>query len=199
MGALQTRCPGLVTIFGAKEMNTSIGNLTHNWATTWLPVLGSYAVANDEIAAPEPGFVLYNITDGIMATDVAAWFTRWLMSSPLTYTATVIRLKVDGRPRSSLNTFTSIAIGLITTGCLLTLAILTHDLWGIGNVAAMTAAVLARQRMVNQRRSSIDRSIDDLHHDPGPDIKVFLTLPNGKAVTILGPRMVVVNCILTNT
>ena len=130
MGALQTRCPGLVTIFVAKEMNTSIGNLTHSWATTWLPVLGSYAVANDEIAAPEPGFVLYNITDGIMATDVAAWFTRWLMSSPLTYTATVIRLKVDGRPRSSLNTFTSIAIGLITTGCLLTLAILTHVLWG---------------------------------------------------------------------
>lgn len=62
---------GLVTIFGAKEMSTSIGNLAYSWATDWVPVLGSYAVTNDEIAAPEPGFVLYNITDGIMATDVA--------------------------------------------------------------------------------------------------------------------------------
>ncbi|KAK8096061.1 hypothetical protein PG999_014083 [Apiospora kogelbergensis] len=73
---------GLVTIFGAKEMNTSIGNLVHSWATEWLPILGSYAVANNELTTPEQGFVLYNITDGVMATDVAAWFTRWLMSFP---------------------------------------------------------------------------------------------------------------------
>ncbi|KID64711.1 hypothetical protein MBR_09626, partial [Metarhizium brunneum ARSEF 3297] len=62
---------GLVTLFGAKEMNTSIGNLTESKFTEWLPILGSYAVANNEIAEPEQGFVLYNITDGIMATDVS--------------------------------------------------------------------------------------------------------------------------------
>ncbi|KAI1076591.1 hypothetical protein F5B20DRAFT_554791 [Whalleya microplaca] len=55
---------GLVTLFGAKEMHMSIGNLTQGWFTEWLPILGSYAVANNEIAQSEPGFFLYNITDG---------------------------------------------------------------------------------------------------------------------------------------
>ncbi|KAJ5903486.1 hypothetical protein N7504_005869 [Penicillium tannophilum] len=189
---------GLVTIFGAKEMSTSIGNLTYSWATAWVPILGSYAVANDEIAAPEPGFVLYNITDGIMATDIAAWFTRWLISFPLSYTATTIRLKINGRPQSAIDKATSITIGLTTTGVLLTLAVLTHDIWGIGNVATMAAAVLVRQQMVNQRRRFIDRAIDTVRVHLDEDVKVFLTLPNGKAVTILGPRQVVTNCLLTD-
>lgn len=115
---------GLVTIFGAKGMSTSIGNLVYSWATDWIPVLGSYAVANDEIADPEPGFVLYNATDGIMATDVAAWFTRWLVSFPFKYTATTIRLKMDGQPRLAIHKVVSIAIGFFTTGLLLVFA--TH-------------------------------------------------------------------------
>lgn len=61
----------------------------------------------------------------------------------------------------------------------------------------MAFSVLARQQMVSQRRSFIDKSINDLRNDPGEDVKVFLTLPNGKAVTILGPRMIVTDCILT--
>ncbi|PGH27908.1 hypothetical protein AJ80_00458 [Polytolypa hystricis UAMH7299] len=189
---------GLVTVFGAKEMNTSIGNLVHSWATDWLPVLGSYAVANNEIAQPEPGFVLYNITDGIMATDVSSWFTRWLMSFPLTYTATTIRLGMDGRPRPALHWAGAMAIGFSTTAVLLVFTIITDDAWGIANVAAMAFSVLLRQLMASQLRSSIDKTIENLQDDPGADVKIFLTLPNGKAVTILGSRQIVVNCILTD-
>ncbi|KAJ5881613.1 uncharacterized protein N7529_000285 [Penicillium soppii] len=73
--------------------------------------MGSCTVTKDDFAAPEAGFVLYNITDGIMATDVAACFKRWLTFSPLTYTATTIRLKTDGQPRPTVEKPTSIAIG----------------------------------------------------------------------------------------
>jgi hypothetical protein len=68
----------ILTIFGAKEMNAAIGNLVQSSVTNWLPVLASYTVVNDDILKPEPGYVLYNITDGIVVTQVSAQFTCWL-------------------------------------------------------------------------------------------------------------------------
>ncbi|KAI1632879.1 hypothetical protein F4809DRAFT_61188 [Biscogniauxia mediterranea] len=189
---------GLVTLFGAREMNTSIGNLTRSWATEWLPVLGSYAVANNEIAQSEPGFVLYNVTDGVVATDVSIWFTRWLMSYPLTYTATMIRLRLDNKPMPTIRKACSLLVGGLTCGLLFMFAILTADWWGIANVIALCLTVFTRQQMVGLLRSSIDNAVNDLEAEPGPNVKVFLTLPNGSAVTILGPRQIVTNCILTD-
>lgn len=189
---------GLVTIFGANEMQMAVGNLVGSWTSEWLPVLGSYAVANDEIRRPQQGFVLYNITDGIMATDVAAWFTRWLMAYPLTYTATTIKLKMDSKPAPKLRKTCPIIIGAFTVGLLLTFAVITGDSWGIVNVVSMGGSVLIRQQMVSHLRASVDDTIAGLLSNLGDDVKVFITLPDGKAVTILGPRKLVVDCILTD-
>ncbi|KAJ5192194.1 hypothetical protein N7449_008336 [Penicillium cf. viridicatum] len=60
----------------------------------------------------------------------------------------------------------------------------------------MAVSVISRQFMVARLRSSIDKTIQSLKEDPGPDVKVFITLPSGKAVTIFGPRMIVVSCLL---
>ncbi|KAK7942554.1 uncharacterized protein PG986_011667 [Apiospora aurea] len=188
---------GLVTIFGAKEMNMSIGNLVQSWATEWVPVLGSYAVANNELTEPGQGFILYNITDGIMATDVAAWFTRWLMSYQLNYTSTTIRLRTSGRPMSTTHRTCAFLIGACVMLLSLCFSILTADPWGIANSAIMAFQVLVRQGMVGQLRGSVDRAVEAIQDNPGPGVKVFLTLPNGKAVTILGLRQMVVNCILS--
>ncbi|KAI2617251.1 hypothetical protein GGS26DRAFT_577266 [Hypomontagnella submonticulosa] len=189
---------GLVTLFGAREMNMSVGNLTRSWITDWLPIFGSYAVANNEIAQPEPGFVLYNVTDQVMATDVSIWFTRWLMSYPLTYTATTITLGSNTRPMSSIRKICSIMVGGLICGVLLMFAILTADWWGVANVIALGLTVLVRQQMVGSLRSSVDKGFQDARNNPGDDVKIFLTLPNGTAVTMRGPRQVVVNCVLTN-
>jgi hypothetical protein len=189
---------GLVTIFGAKEMNTSIGNLSKSWVTEWLPILGSYAVANNEIADPEHGYVLYNITDGIMATDVAAWFTRWLSSFPPNYASTVIRLKIDGKRLPAARSISAMVIGGSIIVLSLCLAVLTADPWGIANSLAMCGQAFVRQHMVGQLRASMDETVSKVYQDPGEDVKAFLTLPNGKAVTIFGPRGLVVGCIVTD-
>ncbi|KFA72445.1 hypothetical protein S40288_10289 [Stachybotrys chartarum IBT 40288] len=187
---------GLVTIFGAREMNVSVGSLAHSWVTDWLPILGSYAVANNEIVEPQPGFVLYNVTDGIMAIDLSSWFTRWLELCLLTYSATTIELKMNGRPTPALRGWCALAIGCLAYGALLLLAVLAGDAWGIANVASLLVSVAVRQGMVAMLRRSIDKSIEGL--GPDDDVKAFLTLPRGNAVTILGPRMLIVNCLLTN-
>ncbi|KAF5609968.1 uncharacterized protein FTJAE_14285, partial [Fusarium tjaetaba] len=189
---------GLVTIFGAKEMNISIGSLTQSWVTEWLPVLGSYAVANNEIADPEHGYVLYNVTDGVMATDVAAWFTRWLACFPPNYASTVIKLKMDGTSLSMTRKLSALIIGGSSFSLSICLAVLTADKWGMVNALAMLGQVLVRQHMVSQLRASMDKRIEELYDKPGEHVKAFLTLSNGKAVTILGPRQLVVGCIVTD-
>lgn len=73
-----------MTIFGVNEADFVVGQLTRDCFTDFLPLLGGYVVANNQITHELPGFALYNITDGIQATDVAGWFCRWLLCRNLT-------------------------------------------------------------------------------------------------------------------
>ncbi|RSL82297.1 hypothetical protein CEP52_016998 [Fusarium oligoseptatum] len=189
---------GLVTIFGAGEVNRSIGNLVQSWVTEYLPVLGTHIIASNDIVAPIPGFVLYNITDGIVATDITPWFARWLQSYPLTYTATTITLRVDGKPMPYIQHSISLVLGVLTFAPLVILTIIMGDGWGIADFTAILITVAVRQLLLRELRSSIDRAIDNLEDARDGNVKVFLTLPDGRAVTILGPRMVVVNVLLTD-
>ena len=189
---------GLVTFLGAEEMKMAVGRLVQSRVTEWLPLLGAFTVANNQITEPCPGFALYNITDALVATDVSAWFTRWLLSHHITYTATTITLKIEERPRPSAFQVLSVAIGAAATLPLLILAAVTHDMWGVANILSVMVSVAVRQRIVSQLRASLDRSVSAFVRDPGDAVKAFLTLPNGKAVTIYGPRMAVVGCLLTD-
>lgn len=189
---------GLVTIFGAESMNVAVGTLLYSPATEWIPILGAYIFGNNTFTDPQPGFVLYNITDGIMATDVSAWFTRWLLRHPITYSSTVIRLRTDGAEISARERAFSWVLGCTAMLPILSLGAAMGDWWGFSNVAAMMLSVVVRQRMVSCLRDSIDHNVDGFALDPGDTVKVFLTMPNGKAVTIIGPRQAVVNCLLTD-
>ncbi|KAF5664291.1 hypothetical protein FHETE_7174 [Fusarium heterosporum] len=197
-GPFQIDALGLITIFGAEAIRKSIGNFTQSRICEYLPVLGSHVIASNQITDPVPGFVLYNITDGIVATDIAPWFTYWLQSYPITYTATTITLKADGRPMSTARHSGSLALGVFCTAPLIILTILMGDKWGIANFASMIAMVILRQLMLWELRLSIDKAVEKSIRDPGDDVKALLTLPDGRAVTILGSRAMVVNCLLTD-
>lgn len=75
---------GLVTILGGDEMKMAVGRLVQSRFTEWLPLLGAYTVANNQITETWQGLVLYNITDAVMPTDVSAWFARWVLSHDIT-------------------------------------------------------------------------------------------------------------------
>ena len=62
---------GIVTLLGADEMDAMVGRLVRTPYTNYLPLLGAYTVAGNSITKPLPGYAVYNITDGIKATDVA--------------------------------------------------------------------------------------------------------------------------------
>jgi len=90
---------GLVTLLGTQELDIAIGRLVTNHFTEYLPLLGAYIIAGESITKPIPGFVLYNITDGICATDVTGWFARWLMCQKLSPSSSTITIGTLDPPR----------------------------------------------------------------------------------------------------
>ncbi|RYP12559.1 hypothetical protein DL765_007261 [Monosporascus sp. GIB2] len=137
---------GLVTVFGAEE------------------------ISSNHLADPIPGFMLHDIIDGILATDIAAWFTRWLLCYPITYAATTIRLQMDGSPMPAPRQAVSVALGLLTAAPLVVFTSLMRDGWGIANFASMIITMAVRQLMVRELGLSIDKAIvvNCLLTDPCP-------------------------------
>ena len=54
------------TLLGASEMDEALGGLVR-----YLSLLGAFVIAGNDIVKPIPGFTLYNVSDGIQATDIA--------------------------------------------------------------------------------------------------------------------------------
>lgn len=85
---------GIVTILGADQMDLVLGRLAHTGFSTFLPLLGAYKAADNSIVKPIPGFTLYNVSDGVLATDINGWFARWLLCQDLTFTSTTLIMSI---------------------------------------------------------------------------------------------------------
>ena len=73
--ALKIDALGLIMLLGADAMRKTLGQLKYSpWE--YFPLLAGHVFADNSIAEPVPGFTLYNISEGIVATDLSAWFTR---------------------------------------------------------------------------------------------------------------------------
>jgi hypothetical protein len=188
---------GLVTMLGAAEVDICIGRLVHNCIIEWLPILGAYTVVSGQISRPIPGFVLYNITDGVMATDLCCWLTRWLVSLPLTYTASILEVRQKAKHLPSKRKTAARCIGLAVFLPIVTLAVVTADWWGLANAIAMALSVVVRRTIVGQHRQAIDAVMERNQRGDDQDVKLFITIPSGKSVTMYAPRKVVVHCFLT--
>lgn len=199
---LQTWAPfkidalGVVTMLGADGVNLAIGQLTQSRYTDWLPLLGAYVIANNHVAEPIPGFSLYNITDGILATDVSGWFARWLLCQDLPYSSSTIFIAPETLRRPIAHQISAVVLGLPTIVITIFVGII-GDWWGFANGISMIASVIIRQIVLGQNRCGLDRAVERAQEMSDQLVKVFMTLPNGKAITIITTRGIVVNCLLT--
>lgn len=190
---------GLVTILGADEVDRAVGRLTRSFLTDWLPLLGAYTIASDRVTEAVPGFTLYNITDGISATDISGWFARWLLCQDLAFSASTIRISVvrNNHNRDLARRLCSVALGMATLAPIVVMAVLIGDWWGLANAISMLTSVLVRRAVVSANNQALGRAVLDPSYTAEEVVKVFLTTPAGKGVTILAPRLVVINCLLT--
>src|SRR3954470_13781324 len=90
---------GLVTLLGAEEMDRSIGRLVPSLYLDYLPLLGAFVVAGNRFVVKKPGSALCNISVGIMTTELAGWFSRWLQTQSFNQVRSIVTWEVGERPR----------------------------------------------------------------------------------------------------
>ncbi|KAF3004581.1 hypothetical protein E8E14_005667 [Neopestalotiopsis sp. 37M] len=177
---------GLITLLGADEVAKATGSLTQNILTDYLPLLGAYKIASNQIAQVEPGFALYNITDGVWITEVQAWFTRWLWMNVDSYYV-ALKWTHSTQPRKSCpHHALSLLIGMVINVGLIAFTTLQDDWYGVANTTAMFVSVLVRAYVRTMMLSRVDKSfskgekiIQDQSDDPAL-AKIIIVFPDGK-------------------
>lgn len=189
---------GLVTMLGAEEVDKAVGRLTENPYVEYLPLLAAFVVSGNRFVQPMPGCVLYNISDGIMATDVAGWLARWLTAQKLNWNTTTFVWSVRHDLGSVWQTrIPALIIGSFVHFVLILLSILTGDWFGFSNAVAMAISVFVRLYLVQQNRDFLDHKANSLKESDRDLVKVLCLIPDGRAVTLLAPRGIVKDCFLT--
>lgn len=189
---------GLVTMLGAEEVDRAIGRLVQNPLVDFLPLLGAFVVAGNRFVQPVPGIVLYNISDGIMATDVSGWLTRWLMKQELQWNTTTYIWGSRQIDRTYWQeNIQALLIGAVLNAGLLVLTVLVHDWFGFTNTIALILSVVVRWYLLDQNRAFLDEAVKDLRETQLEFVKVFCILPDGRAVTIYAPRGMVTRAFIT--
>lgn len=151
---------GLLTLLGAEEIDRSVGRLVPSPYLDYLPLLGAFTVAGGHFTSKQSGFTIYNISDGVMTTELAGWFSRWLAGQEFHRVRSIVTWKVAERPPQLIK----IGIGLLLIalpihGMLIALTVLAADWWGFANVMAMLVSVIVRCVLVNENRAAIDHNI----------------------------------------
>jgi energy-converting hydrogenase Eha subunit A len=192
---------GIVTLIGADEMNMALGRLSPSLVSEPFPLIGSYVVAGNKFMSPITGFHLFNITDGIVATDLSAWFTRRLLAHNLTYSTSTILISHStqlGRPRPRRGQAIAwLIVCMLPCLLLAVFAVLMRDFWGVANALAMLISVLVRKIAVMENCAALDRNAEKARATSEEMVKAFLTLPNGLSATLITSRGIIINCLLT--
>ena len=151
---------GLVTLLGTEEVNAAVGRLVSSAYLEYLPLLGAYVIAGDRFTEKVAGWNLYNISQGIHTTDLAAWLTRWMLSQEFETTRSYVVWKVTP-PRSRKNDFfISVLIGFVLNGFLVAGTVASADWYGLANALAMVFSVLVRVYVIGQQRLAVDAMVD---------------------------------------
>ncbi|KAL4783336.1 hypothetical protein BJX76DRAFT_358080 [Aspergillus varians] len=154
---------GLVTFIGGEEMDRSIGRLMPSAYFNHLPIVGAYIVAGDRFTEKRPGYTIYNISAGIMTTELAGWFSRWLQAQSFHQVRSKVTWEWDdsrSRPRHWSTWFVSVVlISLPLHGMLIAMTVLAADWWGFANAMAMIILVAVRCAQVSSHQAGIDTNI----------------------------------------
>lgn len=189
---------GIVTMLGSDEVNRTSGRLVPNRFVEYLPMLGAFVMASNQFTQAIQDNVIYNITDGIMATDVTGWLSRWLLEQDPSWCITTYHWEVRSVDVSIWQTTApALVIGIIVNAGLLALTLVIRDWFGFANALSMTLSVLVRSYLVGENRRSLDKAAANFSKKEAEIVKIFCVLSNGKAVTLLAPRGIVIRCFLT--
>ncbi|XDG01328.1 hypothetical protein ABKA04_000943 [Annulohypoxylon sp. FPYF3050] len=190
---------GIITLLGTESLRQSISRLVHNGFAEYLPLLAPQIIADNTITDVVPGFTLYNITDGVLAIDLSPWWTRWLTCQSLNWNTTVLEVKASPT-RQPLVTFPWLVMlfsNAIINAIIIVIPVLLDDWYGFAASVSLVVTVVSRAYIVSSLRRSIDGLVVQAESERDP-VKLFLTCPDGKALTIRTTRGIATNILLTS-
>jgi hypothetical protein len=153
------------------------------------------------MARPIPGFHLFNITDKIHATDIAAWFSYWLSVQEFTWNSTIIHAANNTLATPSLVAkFVDVTISILILAAPLIAAVLIRDWWGLVNAIFKALLVLIQSFLLRELRGGIAASLQKAHHKPGAQARkrLLVITSDGKAISFFAPCGIVTEAFLTN-
>jgi hypothetical protein len=196
-------------MIGAEQVNSAIGRLVRSRYTEYLPMLGAFVFASDQFADAKSGFALYNLTAGIMTTDIAGWFSRWCMSQNFERSNSCVRWTVENRSRKkkgwwrgpqTVDAVFASFIGAVVNSTLLVITVLQGDWWGLANAVSMVLSVAVRAYVVQQNRNALDAAAErafQASQSSGDEEKILVILSDAKMVTMYVPAGVVYCCFVS--
>lgn len=182
---------GLVTLLGAEEVNQSIGHLQVRRYTEYLPLLAAFVIAGNRFTTEQPGFVIYNLTDGITSTELKGWFTRWLMSQKVNNATTVLEWQPRGKHTRATSLIAPV-LAFLLVAPLLVCTILMGDWYGVGNAGAIIISIFTRVYLLWQLRQARDETAKPQKDEAPPSpLKVLcIVRSDGKMLTCRVPSSV---------
>ena len=181
-------------------MSKAVGCLAYSPITEYLPLLGSYTIASNEFALPLSGFVLYNITDAIVANSFAGWFSRWLLAQDSSQNTSLYFWSVRALDRhNSIDGWSliPIAVGIVLNLAMTMVPFMLGDWYGLVSAISMDVSIFVRMYLISQNRNALDRAAITKGKEPEELVKTMCILSDNKAVTVIAPRHVVIGCFLT--
>ncbi|KAL9091032.1 MAG: hypothetical protein Q9159_001658 [Coniocarpon cinnabarinum] len=114
--------PLLATITSSL-LDAALGRMTDSPFLNVVPLAAPQVILTRQFTTPQPGFVLYNLTDGAQTKALAGWFTRWLSNPNLQLSWASTTLTTTTQTRFNLRKYgKSLLLTLSIVLCLFLLA-----------------------------------------------------------------------------
>lgn len=190
---------GIVTLLGADVLRKTTGRLVASPYAEYLPHLASHIFADNSIAEPLAGFALYNITDGIKATDLNGWFTRWLSCQEIGWQNTTLKIYADmGDSKRGVRWWISCSAAVLLNCFLIAFPIVLGDWYGFASAIDLLLTVLMRSAILSAYRKALDRQATEASQNSHHPVKLLITLPSGKIVSVRTTQGITTQCLLTD-
>jgi hypothetical protein len=189
---------GIVTLLGADALRKSTARLVPNPFAEYLPLLASHIFADNSVGENLPGFTLYNVTDGIKATDLSSWFSRWLSCQQFGWQETTLHIEDAKKSRrKSRIWYISVGFACLLNCFFIVFPSILGDWYGFASATGLVITILVRTYVLYASRRSLDNLVEQADKESTDSVKLIITLPNGKIVSVRTTRGITVKCLLT--
>jgi hypothetical protein len=174
-------------------VNQAVGTLQRRRYTECLPLLAAFVIAENGFTDEQAGFVIYNLTDEMITTELKDWFTRWLSAQDIN-TATT-EFTWEKAESSSATELSAPALAFFLVAPLLVCKILIGDRYGVANSIAIILSILLRLYLLWQLRQARDGATAsptdrDGNEQVNPMKDLCIIRSDGKMITVHVPAAV---------